>query len=1021
MAGGKTQASNTPKYTGLQIQTSTEGKCIPIVYGQARVAPNLINTWNFRKHGSGGGKGGGKGGGGKGCFAGGTLVTMVDGPPRKLSGLAVGDQVLSFNPETGETGAGTISEVHVHAVVDTGDDFLLVALEDGTVIKPTSNHYFWRHDGERVEIGDYTIGETLIGEHGEMVTIDAIEEAEPEVFSYNLTVEPHHNFYVEGILAHNGGGGGGSKQTTYSAGVTLAICEGPIAGVLRVFKDQSIVTLASLGFTLFTGSGDQGSAGNFNTGFSALSGHPAAAPAADMTYRWTAYVNNQNYDLGPSPTLPQHNFEIGSTFTNSIAGTPDCDPSDVIYDMLTNDRYGLGMPPSAIGDRTAFSSYCRAQGLLFSPVLDSQEQVISILQRWAQLTNSWIFWSENKLKFVPLGDSALTFDPLGPLGDSEIFLPGNGYSNGDVVTVTGGSGDATLHIDSVNSDSGAGAIGAVLTYSVVSPGTSYGAAANVPCVGGTGSGFTIDIYQPGAASYTPNITPVYALTYEDFQSSSDEPPIKVTRSDPADGYNWVKVEISARDREYNTSTIEWKDQTSIDLYGLLQAQDVQAKEICDRNAANVIASLVGKRAIYIRNTYTFRLSYNFVLLEPGDLVTLTDPAIGLDNFPVRIQSLDEDDQGTLSVVAEEFPAGIGTPAIYSSQGWEGVLPPSVDVAPGPINPPAIVEPPGSVTQGVAQIWFGLSGGVYWGGAQVWASIDDVTYLELGEVDGASAQGVLLSTLASHADPDTADTLAVDLSMSRMLLSSAVTHADADAGRMLALVGDELVGFGAVVPGTFSSYAYDLTYLRRGFYASPIGAHTAGTLFTALDPNVMLQVNLPKDYVGRTVYLKFPSFNVYGGGLEDISTVTRYTYVPVGPVYSIAGPGAVTLADTTGAGVTISLTASWGASTGPDLASYEVQFSVDGGSTWTGPDVVVGASATTYTLTSAAPVTHYQARVRATNISGKAQSGWSVSNIIVTGALPVIPSGGVTALPLVNGDIPIGLMADQFGAMILVAQ
>ena len=44
-------------------------------------------------------------------------------------------------------------------------------------------------------------------------------------------------------------------------------------------------------------------------------------------------------------------------------------------------------------------------GIAFSPVLDTQEQVSQILDRWAQLSNTWIFWSGGSLKFVPLGDS----------------------------------------------------------------------------------------------------------------------------------------------------------------------------------------------------------------------------------------------------------------------------------------------------------------------------------------------------------------------------------------------------------------------------------------------------------------------------------------------------------------------------------------------------------------------------------------------------------------------------------------
>ena len=48
-----------PDYTGLQIQTSTSALPVPIVWGQNRLAPNLIWYANFK---SSGGKGGGKGG-----------------------------------------------------------------------------------------------------------------------------------------------------------------------------------------------------------------------------------------------------------------------------------------------------------------------------------------------------------------------------------------------------------------------------------------------------------------------------------------------------------------------------------------------------------------------------------------------------------------------------------------------------------------------------------------------------------------------------------------------------------------------------------------------------------------------------------------------------------------------------------------------------------------------------------------------------------------------------------------------
>ena len=53
-------AAVTPDYTGLQIQTAVNALPIPIVWGESKLAPNVVWYDNFQTHaqGSGGGKGG---------------------------------------------------------------------------------------------------------------------------------------------------------------------------------------------------------------------------------------------------------------------------------------------------------------------------------------------------------------------------------------------------------------------------------------------------------------------------------------------------------------------------------------------------------------------------------------------------------------------------------------------------------------------------------------------------------------------------------------------------------------------------------------------------------------------------------------------------------------------------------------------------------------------------------------------------------------------------------------------------
>ncbi len=54
-----------------------------------------------------------------------------------------------------------------------------------------------------------------------------------------------------------------------------------------------------------------------------------------------------------------------------------------------------------------------------------------------------------------------------------------------------------------------------------------------------------------------------------------------------------------------------------------------------------------------------------------DIVTITDEALGLDQFPVRITRIEEDEQGELTVTAEELAVGSRSAIEYDSQASNG--------------------------------------------------------------------------------------------------------------------------------------------------------------------------------------------------------------------------------------------------------------------------------------------------------------------------------------------------------------
>ncbi len=162
------------------------------------------------------------------------------------------------------------------------------------------------------------------------------------------------------------------------------------------------------------------------------------------------------------------------------------------------------------------------------------------------------------------------------------------------------------------------------------------------------------------ASWTPNLTWQYSLSdgdYIDFgtggQGGSD--PVLLTRSDPAQATNWLSIEYMDAANSYNPQIIPVFDQGLIDQYGLRSEPSVQAHGFTNATSAGIAAQLMLQRKAYVRNTYKFKLGFRYSLLEPMDIVLLTDATLGLDGAAVRITQIDEDDNGELTVTAEEIP------------------------------------------------------------------------------------------------------------------------------------------------------------------------------------------------------------------------------------------------------------------------------------------------------------------------------------------------------------------------------
>jgi hypothetical protein len=533
-----------------------------------------------------------------------------------------------------------------------------------------------------------------------------------------------------------------------------------------------------------------------------------------LGYSGTANVVANNYAMGNTATLPNFSFEVYGVLSLSGTNALDANPASIVSDVLTNSRYGAGFPAANLADLTVYSTYCQALGIMLSPMLDTQQEAQQHLSDIVKITNSAIVWSGGLLKIVPYGDQPLT---------------GNG------ITYT----PNTTPFYSLSEDD------FIIQESSV----------------GTNSGVT-----PGGPALRTGASPITGGFSDD--------PVHIARSTPADATNSIQLECLDRSNGYNTAIVEAFDQASIDLYGVRRDSSLKARAIVDpANVGPIVAQLLLQRALLFRNTYTFKLGWKYCLLEPMDLVQITDSRLRASALTVRVTAVEEDDEGMLSITAEDFFGGYSTAVIYPKQSSGGYVP-NWSSDPGSANAPIIFEPPAGLLTGGLEIWVALSGGSNWGGAQVWISSDGNSYALTGTVTSPAKQGTLIADLPPHSSPDTSDTLSVDLTESQGQLAS-VSATDAANLVTLCYVGGELLAYQTAT--LTAAYKYDLSTLYRGAYGSTIIDHPSGAQFVRLDGSIG-RFSYPNSLIGQTVYLKFPSMNIVGGGLQSLASVPAYTYL-----------------------------------------------------------------------------------------------------------------------------------------------
>lgn len=558
------------------------------------------------------------------------------------------------------------------------------------------------------------------------------------------------------------GKGGSAKHTnityTYSVAAAIALCEGPIAGIGKVWRDKEVFDYPNekIELTLFNGDVAQAPWPYM------LSKHPDKA----LPYSGLAYMAGV-VDLGERGSLPQYNFEVYGKLRDTGDGT-DVNPADYIEHVLQS--VGADVQIEGIEN---FRAYCKAADILIStPPEQKSAKAQQIINDIAEITNSLVFWSTDRLKIVPLADK--------PIG-----------------------------------------------------------------------------------TWTPANQIQYDLTADDFIAGTDGQLILYKRKDTSEAYNEATVEFINRANSYEKETVSFEVVADVQRNGLKPASKKSAHYLYTKARAQYYAEQLAMKRLYAKTQYTFRLDWAFCTLEVGDLVTLTDEACQLNKQIVVITAVNEAADGQLEFTAEGKPAGTYAPARYDVHENERPFIDYNQEAPS-VNDVAIFQTVGDV--GGNHVFIGVNAPAGWGGCSVWLSDNGENYSRIGSITQQARMGRV-----KYGFNQTSNLCNITLNQGML---KGGTHIDAERANTLCWVNGEAFSYeGAEM---HQDNWYTLSGLVRGQYGTNAISHSAGERFIRVD-EALFRYPYRKEDIGKTIYLKFTSMNLFGSNEQELDEVQAYQY------------------------------------------------------------------------------------------------------------------------------------------------
>jgi hypothetical protein len=760
-------------------------------------------------------------------------------------------------------------------------------------------------------------------------------------------------------------GGGGSTSYTYQAAFAFGVAAGPVLDVAQIWWDQSIYCQTTVPGNATFMNGAQTAQWSYLEG---------SHPDQSLVYHDLAYMGLYNVALGDSADTPNIAYEV------------------------------LGMGPAAAVVPITGLSYTLNDASLSTPWVSQPTALAAVLKQ------------------LPSGQGNIAFD-TSPAFCFYDLLTNPTYGAGFPAAMVGDltayatwcqALGLTMSVALTDATDARSVLADWLSNTQAEAVWSSGILNVVPRGDQPVTGTAVD---GSALTYTPNVSPVMSI--DDslmLLPSQGGAPLTVTRKDPSDAKNRISLEYSDRSNDYNLGIVTSEDMAHIATYGLRQDSQTTAHYFTSAAVAQIASDLLRNRSTNVLANYEWRMGALAALLEPMDVVALTDLTQGLNLQSVRIIEIEEEEDTIFRIQAEDLPGDIGQANIRPVQVSLGFAS-NYSIAPGNVNPPVMFEPPLVLcgTEGL-QLWLAVSGGSNWGGCDVWVAVDGGVYAKVGTVNAPARHGVLSAAMAAG---DTV--LSANLSACRGQLSPA-SPADAAAYNSLCWVDGELVTYQGATAEANGIFALDT--LSRGLFSTSATAHAAGTSFARLD-GAIFKYPILSSQVGQSIHIKFTSFNTFGGSAQTLDEVVDYPFSIVGTAYMAALPSVTGLATVYQGGISqltwapvsdprpnvdyeIRQGASWGS--GQFVGRTTVcQFSTYGdGTYWVAAHFrLPDGSADLYSPVPASlTVAGSQLLSNVVASWNEAATGWTGS-----GAVPADLAAGLVALPTaVQGSpVPLGLV------------